>query len=183
MDEKDIKTEPEGMTGDPKPDSGKADGKPENEGFTQADIDAAVKAALAENNKDIEARIKSAREEAEKLATMNAEERQKEEQRIERENFAKEKAALEAEKLKMFAERKLTVAGLPTALASTVAVGDEKTTQANIDALAETFNGAVANGVKAKLAGKTPHGGGAGGTASDKDKMKADIEKAMRRGF
>ncbi len=163
------------------------DGKPDTDGgnraFTQADIDAAVKAAIEKNNKSVEARIDAARKEAERLARMDEQERQDEERRIELENFKKEKADFEAEKLKIFAERKLQAAGLPVALAATVAAGDRETTQANITALAETFNNAVAGGVKAKLAGKAPRGGAGETTESDRDKMKADIEKAMKRGF
>lgn len=150
--------------------------------FTQSDIDAAVAAALANANKDIELRIENAKAEAARLAAMDEQERQAEEQRIERETFAKEKAAFAAEKLKLFAERTLSAAGLPVTLAGAVTSGDEETTQANINALAEKFKNAVASGIKEKLAGKTPRGSG-GAEQSENDKMKADITNAMKRGF
>lgn len=151
--------------------------------YSQADLDKAVADAVSKANAGINDRIASAVAEAQRLAALPDKDRQAEEERIEREKFAREKAEFAAEKLKLFAERELTAAGLPVSFADMVAAGDETSTKARIESISKDYNSAVDAAVAQRMKGTPPKsgtgttGGGGGHTMQD------EINAAMKMNF
>lgn len=184
-------TEPKPQGG-AEPNSGLEKGaEPEGEGktgggntsYTQADVDKAVADAVAKANEGVEERIRNAVAEAQRLAQLPDKERMAEEERIERENFQREKAALAVEKLNLFAERRLAEAGLPISFAAMVTAADEKTTQERIDSFAKEYKGAVDSGVAERMKGSAPRGGAGIPPENGAKKMQDEINAAMKMYF
>lgn len=127
---------------------------------TDKAIKEAIAAARAEWEKDTDAKIKAAQEEAARLAKLSEEERRKEEDKLASEKLAKEQAEFAHEKLVYYAERELVKASLPEELGKYIAAGDEKTTKEIIDKIKSVFDKAVEKGVDEKLKGTPPGVGG-----------------------
>lgn len=127
---------------------------------TDKAIKEAIAAARAEWEKDTDAKIKAAQEEATRLAKLSAEERRKEEEKLASEKLAKEQADFEHKKLVYYAERELVKASLPEEIGEYIAAGDEKTTKEIIDKIKASFDKAVEKRVDEKLKGNPPEIGG-----------------------
>lgn len=156
----------------PAPEPKKTEPVPSHESKdTDKVIKEAIAAARAEWEKDTDAKIKAAQEEASRLAKLSAEERRKEEDKLASERLAKEQAEFEHKKLVYYAERELVKASLPEEMGEYIASVDEKTTKDIIDKIKSMFDKAVEKGIDEKLKGTPPgvggksseHGGGVSG--------------------
>lgn len=116
--------------------------------FTQADIDNAIAEAKAEWEKQ--------QSQAEKLAKMSAGEREKEQLRLDREKYEKDRAALDRQLLEHEAAKQLRERGVPESFAARVCGKDAEETKSNIDAFVNEWNAAVQAEINDKLKGKTP---------------------------
>ncbi|MGN0181015.1 MAG: DUF4355 domain-containing protein [Candidatus Ornithomonoglobus sp.] len=148
--------------------------------YSQEDLDKAVADAVAKANTGVEERIATAVAEAQRLAALPDKDRKAEEDRIERENFAREKAKFAAEKLKLFAERELTAAGLPVSFADMVAAGDEASTKARIDSISKDYKSAVDAGVAQRMKGTPPRGGAGTNAGGGTKTLQDEINAAMK---
>lgn len=120
--------------------------------FTQADIDNAVAEARAQWEKQ--------QSQAEKLAKMSAGEREKEQLRLDREQYEKDRAALDRQLLEQEAAKQLREKGVPESFAARVCGKDAEETKSNIDAFVNEWNAAVQAEINDKLKGKTPPAAG-----------------------
>ena len=113
---------------------------PEIAEYLQNQIKAAVAAERKEWDKGIQTQLSNAKSEGERLAKMSKEERQAEEDRIERENFAKEKAEYEHNKLVYETSKILSGLSFSPEFAEFVAKDDAETTKARIDEFTALMN-------------------------------------------
>ncbi|MCC8160114.1 MAG: DUF4355 domain-containing protein [Oscillospiraceae bacterium] len=143
--------------------------------FTQEDIDAAVSKAVAE----AQGKWKAEQDQAARLAKLSAQEREKEQLKIDRENFNKERDALNREKLEMEAAKQLKAAGVPESFAAQVTGATADETKANIDAFAKEWNAAVGAGVDERLKGKPPKSS----PLAPPSTMADTIAKSIKQGF
>ncbi len=144
--------------------------------FTQTDIDKAVAAAVkaAKEGWDRE------RSEAERLAKLSKEEREKEQFRIDREKFDADRAALDREMLVNEAAKQLRAVGVSDNFAELVCGKDAEETKANIDAFTKDWNAAIEEAVNTRLKGKPPKtGGGTPPSASMADIIKSNITQGF----
>lgn len=151
---------------------------PETKTFTQDELDAVIEKRLARERKDMEAKIKAAATEAEKLAKMNAEERAQHE-RQELENTLKQreheltKRELRAQALELLGEK-----GLPRELADVLPYSDADGTNAALTAMEKVFRAAVEKGVTDRLRSDPPK---VGQPAAAGDSLNDEIYKGMFR--
>lgn len=124
--------------------------------FTQEEVDKMITKRLAREKRDLEAKIESERQEAEKLAKMNAEEKAKHEFEKQKREFEDMKKAFEGEKLLNETTNQLASKNLPTEFASMLKGEDAETTFENIKVFEEKFNSALEKAVTERLKGKTP---------------------------
>lgn len=166
----------EGANGNPPAEStvtGDGNGKGTEKTYTQADFDKAlrseterrvaeaVKNAQSEWETSLNEKIEDAKNEGARLAKLSAEERRKEEDKAEREKFAREKAefvhkSLVAETVKQLGEK-----GLPVGFAEMAAGQNAEAAQENIKLLEAEWNKAIEAEVTKRLTGKAPNVGGA----------------------
>lgn len=166
----------EGANGNPPADptvTGDGNGKGTEKTYTQADFDKAlqseterrvaeaVKNAQSEWETSLNEKIEDAKNEGARLAKLSAEERRKEEDKAEREKFAREKAefvhkSLVAETVKQLGEK-----GLPVGFAEMAAGQNAEAAQENIKLLEAEWNKAIEAEVTKRLTGKAPNVGGA----------------------
>lgn len=127
--------------------------------FTQADVDAAVAAALAAKDKEAQ------------RAKMSPEERAKAEAADKDQEIVDLKAQLLRHDLRDTAIAELTKAGYPVALADLLDYSSEENMKKSLDGLQATFKSSLEAALKEKLRGKTPAGlgdaGGAEGAVRD----------------
>ncbi len=116
--------------------------------FSQADIDAAVEAARKEW------------EEQQKLNSLPEDEKGKEQLRLDREKYNKDREALDRRILEQDAADMLREKGIDTKFAKQLCGKDTDETKTNIESFAEAWNTAISAGVESKLKGKTPKTGG-----------------------
>ena len=166
----------EGANGNPPAEStvtGDGNGKGTEKTYTQADFDKAlrseterrvaeaVKNAQSEWETSLNEKIEDAKNEGARLAKLSAEERRKEEDKAEREKFAREKAefvhkSLVAETVKQLGEK-----GLPVGFAEMAAGQNAEAAQENIKLLEAEWNKAIEAEVTKRLTEKAPNVGGA----------------------
>ena len=120
--------------------------------FSQEDIDAAKKKAVEEAQKQ----WKADADEAARLAKLNKDERAKEEMRIEREKFEKEKSEFAQKQLVAETANQLLERGLSKNFAERLCGKTAEETKANIDALEKDFNAAVEKAVTERMKGNPP---------------------------
>lgn len=120
--------------------------------FSQEDIDEATKKAVEEAQKQ----WKADADEAARLAKLNKDERAKEEMRIEREKFEKEKSEFAQKQLIAETANQLSERGLSRDFAERLCGKTAEETKANIDAFEKDFNAAVEKAVSERMKGKPP---------------------------
>ena len=120
--------------------------------FSQEDIDAATKKAVEEAQK----KWKEDADEAARLAKLNKDERAKEEMRIEREKFEKEKSEFAQKQLVAETANQLLERGLSKNFAERLGGKTAEETKANIDAFEKDFNAAVEKAVTERMKGNPP---------------------------
>lgn len=114
---------------------------------------------------EFDARVSSgAKTEAERLATLSADERKAEEAKA----FEQEKAQFQRERLVSETVKQLASKGLPIDFAEHLTGKDATETLSNIATFEKTFNAAIEKGVNDRLKGAAPKAGGttASGTSS-----------------
>lgn len=136
----------------------------QKDGDNQKAIDDAVAAAKEKWEKDLEQKLKDAENEGMRKAKMTNEQRQKEADDKEREEFEKAKAEFEREKIVAYAETELAKNGLSAEIAKYIVAEDKDSTKVVIDKIKESYDKDVQAGVTERLKGKTPDlNGGSGG--------------------
>lgn len=142
--------------------------------FTQQDLDDAVSKAVADAQKTWQ----TEQSQAERLAKLSGNEREKEQLRIDREKYEQDRAALDRRLLEQEAAEQLKAKGVPAKFASRVCGKDAEETKANIDTFAEEWNSAISAGVNDKLKGTPPKAPTAQNTS-----MADIIAKSVKQGF
>lgn len=126
----------------------------------QAETDRKVSKALetskAKWEEEFQAKLEAEKSEAEKLASMSAEERAKAEFEQEKEEWLKEKNSFEKEKMKLEATKLLDAEGMPISFVEYV-VGDtaEQVTE-NIKVFKDAWTTALDSAITERLKGKSP---------------------------
>lgn len=166
----------EGANGNPPADpnvTGEGNGKGTEKTYTQADFDKAlqseterrvaeaVKNAQSEWETSLNEKIEDAKNEGARLAKLSAEERRKEEDKAEREKFAREKAEFAHKSLVAETVKQLGEKGLPVGFAEMAAGQNAEAAQENIKLLEAEWNKAIEAEVTKRLTGKAPNVGGA----------------------
>lgn len=166
----------EGANGNPPAEStvtGDGNGKGTEKTYTQADFDKAlqseterrvaeaVKNAQSEWETSLNEKIEDAKNEGARLAKLSAEERRKEEDKAEREKFAREKAEFAHKSLVAETVKQLGEKGLPVGFAEMAAGQNAEAAQENIKLLEAEWNKAIEAEVTKRLTGKAPNVGGA----------------------
>ena len=146
--------------------------------FTQADIDRIIAKETAKWRRQQEEAVNAARTEAEKLASMSAEQRAQAEREAREAELSKREAEITRRELKAQALETLAQKGLPSDLSSMLAYTDADACNASIDAVEKAFRSAVQKGVEERLKGNAPKTG-AGAAKTDYAKL---AEEASGRG-
>ena len=156
--------EPEGAEGkdnkDPNKDEPKGDPKTytddEVKAMIQKEADRRVTEALKKKEEKTKDEIAEAKKEALELAKLSEKERIERERQKEIDDFKKEKAEFQREKLKLEAQQDLVKKGLNPIYAEFLVKDDAEKTLKNINAFDEQYRKDLEEGIKAKLKGKTP---------------------------
>ena len=141
-------------TNNAEPSNNEGDEKQPELKYTDADVDAIVKKKLARAEKE----KANAVAEAEKLAKMNADDKEKYERQKLEDELAEYKKREAVQGLLKEADNMLKSEGIEIddELLKTVIGDDAETTQNNIKVFAESFNSAVEQAVKKALSGEAP---------------------------
>lgn len=135
--------------------------------FTQEEVDKIIGDRLAKERKKLDKewndKLTAAKTEAERLATMTAEEKaqherqQQEEAQKQRESdLEKREAAIQLRELRAEAYETLASKGLPKALAECLSYASADACKASIEAVEKAYRQAVQEGVEERLKSKTP---------------------------
>lgn len=127
---------------------------------------------------EYEARIKRERQEAERLASLSAEERRKEEEKKRSEELASKEAEIAKREMKLDAINVLAEKKLPVKFVDFVIGASPEATLKNINELKSAWDHAIEDEIKTRLTGKTPTSGAPGTTAVNMN----DILRAQLRG-
>ena len=142
--------------------------------YTQAELDKmlqsetdkrvteALKTAQEKWSKEYAEKLENEKKEAERLAKLSAEEREKDKFDKERKAFEAERAQFERDRLEMQVAKELTNVGLDASFASVLMGADADASMENIKTFKASFDKAVEAAVKARLAGRTPDSGSGG---------------------
>lgn len=147
--------------------------------YTQAELDKmlqsetdkrvteALKTAQEKWTKEYAEKLENEKKEAERLAKLSAEEREKAKFDKERKAFEDERAQFERDRLEMQVAKELANEGLDTEFASILMGADADTSMENIKTFKASFDKAVEAAVKARLAGRTPESGSGNGLTTN----------------
>ena len=150
--------------------------KEEVKTFTQEDLDKILNKKFSQWKKKEE----EAKEEAAKLAKMDAEEKAKYEFEQKVKEFEETKKAFENEKLLNETSKQLASKNLPIEFAEMLKGADAETTFENIKVFEEKFNAALEVKVNERLRGNVPKTGTVtGGTVNPYDKKTWSLTKQM----
>lgn len=150
-------------------------GEGEEKTYTQAELDKmlqsetdkrvteALKTAQEKWSKEYAEKLENEKKEAERLAKLSAEEREKAKFDKERKEFEDERAQFERDRLEMQVAKELANEGLDTAFASILMGADADSSMENIKTFKARFDKAVEAAVKARLAGRAPESGSGNG--------------------
>lgn len=127
----------------------------------QSETDKRVTEALNTQRAKLEQEFAEKQREADRLAKMNADEREAETRKKEREKLDAERAAFEHERLTFEVGKQLAKEGLDPNFAEFLTGANAEDSAANIKAFKSAFKKAVDAGVTAKLGSKPPAAGGA----------------------
>lgn len=127
----------------------------------------AVKNERASFEKDFEGRIASEREDAQRLASMSAEDRAKVEMERREKDFESERAQYVSERAEFEAAKELAARDLPVSFAKMVANPDREIMIENIDAFKTEYMKAIEAGLSNRLKGTLPRVSREKGNISD----------------
>lgn len=134
--------------------------------FSQADVDRIIARENAKWKRQQEKAIETARTEAEKLASMSAEQRAQAEREKREAELSKREAEITRRELHAQALETLAQRGLPRELAKALNYADADACGTSIDAVEKAFRSAVQKGVEERLRGNAPRTG-AGAAKAD----------------
>ena len=124
--------------------------------FTQEEVDKMISKRLQRERKDIEAKIEAERKEAEELAKLSEQEKQKKLFEKQVREFEETKKAFEAERLLNETSKQLASKNLPIEFAEMLKGEDAESTFNNINVFEAKFNEALEKMVTERLRGSTP---------------------------
>lgn len=151
--------------------------------FTQEEVNALIQKRVNDINSKNEERNKQAIQEA--LADYDRKQKMTEEERLSEARKQKDDELAEKERSITLRENRadavemLAQRNIDTKLVEFVVDIDADKTAENVKALEKAFNEAVAKGVEAKLAGKTPTDFGDGNKTKDKNRLSAQGYKGV----
>lgn len=120
--------------------------------FTQEEVNNIVEKRLnKEKNK-----WKNEVDQAKRLAEMSAEDRAREEFKMQKAEFERQKAEFERERLLVQTQRELSTKNIPVEFADMLVKDDAESTKAAIDNFASLYNQSVEKGVSNKMKGRPP---------------------------
>ena len=122
--------------------------------FTQDEVDKMISKRLQRERKDIEAKIEAERKEAEELAKLSEQEKQKKLFQVR--EFEETKKAFEAERLLNETSKQLASKNLPIEFAEMLKGEDAESTFNNINVFEAKFNEALEKMVTERLRGSVP---------------------------
>lgn len=126
--------------------------KPQEKLFTQEEVNNIVEKRLnKEKNK-----WKNEVDQAKRLAEMSAEDRAREQFKMEKAEFERQRAEFERERLLVQTQRELSTKNIPVEFADMLVKDDAESTKAAIDAFAQLYNQSVEKGVSNKMKGRPP---------------------------
>ena len=126
--------------------------KPQEKLFTQEEVNNIVEKRLnKEKNK-----WKNEVDQAKRLAEMSAEDRAREQFKIEKAEFERQRAEFERERLLVQTQRELSTKNIPVEFADMLVKEDAESTKAAIDSFASLYNQSVEKGVSNKMKGRPP---------------------------
>lgn len=163
--------EPEG-----KPDTGK--GEPEGgKTFTRDDIAKMISAEKTKWQKEHEADVEEAKNEAAKLAKMSAKEREDAENQKKLDDIAKREANLNRRELEVATKTELVNSDLPESFLDVVIGKDAESTKENIKKVKELFDKEVQAEVTNRLKTDLPKAGSAAGGDSITARIQQNLSK------
>lgn len=169
--EPDSTSEPEG-----KPDAGK--GEPEGgKTFTRDDIAKMISAEKDKWQKEHEADVEEAKNEAAKLAKMSAKEREDAENKKRLDDIAKREANLNRRELEVATKTELVNSDLPESFLDVVIGKDAESTKENIKKVKELFDKEVQAEVTNRLRTDLPKAGSAAGGDSITARIQQNLSK------
>lgn len=124
--------------------------------FTQEEVDKMISKRLQRERKDIEAKIEAERKEAEELAKLSEQEKQKKLFEKQVREFEETKKAFEAERLLNETSKQLASKNLPIEFAQMLKGNDAESTFENIKVFETKFNEALEKAVTERLRGSSP---------------------------
>ena len=124
--------------------------------FTQDEVDKMISKRLQRERKDIEAKIEAERKEAEELAKLSEQEKQKKLFEKQVREFEETKRAFENERLLNETSKQLAAKNLPIEFAEMLKGNDAEVTFENIKLFESKFNEAVERVVSERLKGNIP---------------------------
>lgn len=120
--------------------------------FTQEEVNNIVEKRLnKEKNK-----WRNEVDQAKRLAEMSAEDRAREEFKMQKAEFERQKAEFERERLLVQTQRELSTKNIPVEFADMLVKDDAESTKAAIDNFASLYNQSVEKGVSNKMKGRPP---------------------------
>ena len=125
---------------------------------TDKRVTEALKTAKEKWEAEYNEKLESERSEAEKLASMSAEERAKAEFEKEKAEWLKEKSTFEKEKMKLEATKLLNSEGLPITFVDYVVGDTAEDVQENIKVFKDEWTKSLDEAVTERLKGRTPSG-------------------------
>ena len=128
----------------------------ETKTFTQEQVNEMIAKRLQRERKDIEAKIEAERKEAEELAKLSEQEKQKKLFEKQVKEFEETKKAFENERLLNETSKQLASKNLPIEFAQMLKGNDAESTFENIKVFETKFNEALEKAVNERLRGKTP---------------------------
>ncbi len=120
------------------------------------DVNKIVQERLAKERKKFDDQIKKEREEAERMATLSAEEKQRELESKKKEEVEGRERELSIRENTLTARERLREAGVAESFASYAVDQDPEKTQENIDKIIEDVKSQVTSAVQEKLKGQPP---------------------------
>lgn len=156
--------------------------EPTSETFTQKDLDSLAAKVRAEEKAKIEKAqkesidkaISDAKTEWERQAKLTAEQREEEARQAKAKEFEERERKLALGERRLEAIAKLAEKNIPSEVVDYLIDVDKVKTGENIEKFSEVYNKAVEEGVKAKLAGKTPTDNGQNHTQNSKSSFGTD---------
>lgn len=146
--------------------------------YTQADLDAAIQAAVAEAAE----KAKAQKEEQERLAKLTPEQRAEEEHEAVKKQNAELTDKLRRMELEQKAAAKLKENNLPSGLADFLDYTDETKMAASLEKIGKMYKEQLEAGIRDHLKGETPKGLGSAANLTD-GMIGAEITKRIRGGM